>query len=44
MVSSIGGGTVALLAYGLYTKDGVYVLLGYIMIAISAGAILSFWP
>ncbi|OAN67851.1 exopolysaccharide synthesis protein [Sulfitobacter sp. EhC04] len=44
MVSSIGGGTVALLAYGLYTKDGVYVLLGYIMIALSAGAILSFWP
>lgn len=44
MVSSIGGGTVALLAYGLYTKDGVYVLLGYVMIAVSATAVLSFWP
>lgn len=44
MVSSIGGGTVALLAYGLYTRDGVYVLLGYVMIGISALTILSLLP
>lgn len=43
MVSSIGGGTVALLAYGLFTRDGVYVLLGYVMIGLTAGAVLSFW-
>ena len=44
MVTSIGGGTVALLAYGLYTRDGVYVLLGYAMIGISALTILSLLP
>ena len=43
MVSSIGGATVALLAYGLFTRDGVYVLLGYVMIVLTAGAILSLW-
>ncbi len=28
--SSFGGGTVALFAFGLFTRDGLYVLLGYL--------------
>lgn len=43
MVSSFGAGTVALLAFGLFTRDGVYVLLGYLMVVLTAGAGLSFF-
>ncbi|MEH6674642.1 MULTISPECIES: exopolysaccharide biosynthesis protein [unclassified Sulfitobacter] len=38
--SSLGGGTVALFAFGLFTRDGLYVLLGYLMILITS---LSFY-
>lgn len=35
--SSFGGGTVALFAFGLFTRDGLYVLLGYLsMITVAA--------
>jgi hypothetical protein len=34
-VSSIGAGTVALMAFGLFTRDGLFVLLGYMMIALT---------
>lgn len=35
--SSFGGGTVALFAFGLFTRDGLYVLLGYLsMISVAA--------
>jgi hypothetical protein len=42
MMSSLGAGTVALLVFGLFTRDGLYVLLGYLCVAItlSAGALL----
>ena len=43
LVSSFGAGTVALLAFGLFTRDGVYVLLGYLMIALTSGSALSIW-
>lgn len=32
-VTSFGAGAVALLAFGLLTRDGLYVLLGYVVIA-----------
>jgi len=38
--SSLGGATVALFAFGLFTRDGLYVLLGYLMILITS---LSFY-
>ena len=34
--SSFGGGTVALFAFGLFTRDGLYVLLGYLSMIIVA--------
>lgn len=37
MVTSIGAGTVALLAFGLFVRDGLYVLLGYVAVAATAG-------
>lgn len=42
MMSSLGAGTVALLVFGLFTRDGLFVLLGYICVAItlSAGGLL----
>ncbi|WP_323803378.1 exopolysaccharide biosynthesis protein [Sulfitobacter litoralis] len=38
--SSLGGATVALFVFGLFTRDGLYVLLGYLMILITS---LSFY-
>ena len=35
MMSSLGAGTVALLVFGLFTRDGLFVLLGYICVAIT---------
>lgn len=35
--SSFGGGTVALFAFGLFTRDGLYVLLGYVSMVTVAG-------
>ncbi|MDF3381979.1 MULTISPECIES: exopolysaccharide biosynthesis protein [Sulfitobacter] len=42
MMSSLGAGTVALLAFGLFTRDGLFVLLGYLCVAITlvAGGLL----
>ena len=37
LVSSVGAATVALLAFGLFTRDGLYVLLGYACVAVTAG-------
>ena len=34
--SSFGGGTVALFAFGLFTRDGLYVLLGYLTILLTS--------
>ncbi len=36
MLSSVGAGTVALLAFGLFTRDGLYVVLGYAMVLLTA--------
>ena len=36
--SSFGGGTVALFAFGLFTRDGLYVLLGYVSMFTVAAA------
>lgn len=41
-VTSIGAGTVSLLAFGLLTRDGIYVLAGYLMVGITAGAAVFF--
>jgi hypothetical protein len=38
MVTSIGAATLALLVYGLFTQDGVYVILGYAAVALSLAA------
>ncbi len=40
MVTSIGAGAVALLAFGLLTHDGLYVLLGYLMAGGLAGILV----
>ena len=37
MMSSIGAATVALLVFGLFTRDGLFVLLGYLSIAVTLG-------
>ncbi len=34
-VSSLGAGTVSLLSFGLFTRDGIYVLAGYCVVALS---------
>jgi hypothetical protein len=38
MMSSIGAATVALLVFGLFTRDGLFVLLGYLFVAMTLGA------
>ena len=38
MMSSVGALTVALLVFGLFTRDGLFVLLGYLCIALTLGA------
>ncbi|NUH67096.1 exopolysaccharide biosynthesis protein [Sulfitobacter sp. S0837] len=38
MMSSIGALTVALLVFGLFTRDGLFVLLGYLCVAVTLGA------
>jgi hypothetical protein len=38
--SSTGGATVALFAFGLFTRDGLYVLLGYLAML---GVALAFY-
>lgn len=43
MVTSFGAGTVALLIFGLLTRDGVYVMLGYLVIIFTFLAGLSFF-
>ena len=42
MMSSLGAGTVALLVFGLFTRDGLFVLLGYVCVVITlvAGGLL----
>lgn len=42
MISSIGAAVVALLSFGLFTRDGLYVLLGYAGVAVTASAGLWF--
>lgn len=42
-VTSFGAGTIALLVYGLFTRDGVYVLLGYAMVLVTAFTVWSLW-
>ncbi|KIN62632.1 putative exopolysaccharide synthesis protein [Sulfitobacter noctilucicola] len=34
-VSSLGAGTVSLFAFGLFTRDGIYVLGGYVVVCIT---------
>ncbi|MEX3313973.1 exopolysaccharide biosynthesis protein [Sulfitobacter sp. PS-8MA] len=41
MMSSIGALTVALLVFGLFTRDGLFVLLGYLCVAVTLSA--GFW-
>lgn len=41
-VTSLGALTVALLAFGLFTHDGLYVLAGYGVIALTLGGTLFF--
>lgn len=43
-VSSIGATTVGLFAFGLFTRDGLYVLFGYCMVAVTLGGGLYLWP
>jgi len=38
MMASIGAATVALLVFGLFTRDGLFVLLGYLCVAVTLGA------
>lgn len=38
MMSSVGAATVALLVFGLFTRDGLFVLLGYLFIAVTLAA------
>lgn len=42
LVTSIGALTVALLVFGLFSRDGLYVLAGYGVIALTLGAALFF--
>lgn len=39
-VTSFGAGAVALMTFGLITRDGLYVLLGYLVVAGKASAVL----
>lgn len=41
MVTSIGAGTIALLVFGLFTRDGVYVLWGYCAVGLAGVATYS---
>lgn len=43
LTTSIGALTIALFAFGLFTRDGLYVLFGYLMVAITASVGLYFW-
>ncbi|TDE37095.1 exopolysaccharide biosynthesis protein [Antarcticimicrobium sediminis] len=40
-VTSIGAGAVALIAFGLLTRDGLYVLLGYVMCGAGVAAVMA---
>ncbi len=42
-VTTIGAVTVGLFAFGLFTRDGFYVILGYAMVGMTAGSALYFW-
>lgn len=41
MVTSFGAATVALMVFGLFTRDGIYVLWGYAIVGLSLAAGLS---
>lgn len=43
LTTSVGALTIALFAFGLFTRDGLYVLLGYLMVGATVGAGLYFW-
>lgn len=43
LTTSVGAITIAFFAFGLFTRDGLYVLLGYLMVAITASVGLYFW-
>ncbi|WP_299564505.1 exopolysaccharide biosynthesis protein [uncultured Sulfitobacter sp.] len=42
LVSSLGAGTIALLVFGLFTRDGLFVIAGYLMIALTLSLGLFF--
>ncbi|WP_370399538.1 exopolysaccharide biosynthesis protein [Sulfitobacter sp. JB4-11] len=42
-VTSVGAGTIALMVYGLFTRDGVYVFLGYLMVGLTVGGAILLW-
>lgn len=44
MVTSIGAATIALLTFGLFTRDGLYVSAGYGMVGILIGVVFWVWP
>ena len=44
MVTSVSAATVALLAFGLFQRDGLFVLLGYAMLAAAGGLLFWLWP
>ncbi len=42
MVTTVGAATVGLMTFGLFIRDGLYVLLGYGMVGLTLGTVLYF--
>ncbi len=44
LVTSVGAALIALISFGLFTRDGLYVLLGYLQGACLIGLLIWLWP
>lgn len=44
MVTTIGASVVALVSFGVFTRDGLYVFLGYAMISVLVSITIWLWP
>jgi hypothetical protein len=43
-VSSFSAGAIAMIAFGVITRDGLWVLAGYVQVAVLAGLAVWVWP
>ena len=43
-VSSFCAGAIAMIAFGVITRDGLWVLAGYVQVAVLAGLAVWAWP